>query len=181
MNVAVPSRAGNKWSMPRYKREWQTVCAVLPAYLADGTNGTMITYADATTEAVPYRIGWVVEDLLSALGASRAVLTKQSQAYLGRHARRVPLCTMQGLCLVPVKSRIPMSRSDAATGYVVLCHVTDVLCVAHTNRVYFGTCCYVTVYDTIRTLWHNLNRAKTLNHTLEETLWPSTLPSSPGA
>ena len=48
--------------LPRYKTGWRQICAILPAYLPDGTNGTTITYLDGTMEKIPYRLCWVLND-----------------------------------------------------------------------------------------------------------------------
>lgn len=42
----------NIWSLPRYKREWHNICALLPAYLPDGCNGSYILYEDGSEEEV---------------------------------------------------------------------------------------------------------------------------------
>jgi hypothetical protein len=59
MTTRICSRTGAKWTIPRYKRDWQNICALMPSYLEDGTNGTVVTYLDSSTEAVYYRLPWV--------------------------------------------------------------------------------------------------------------------------
>ena len=86
MTTRVCSRTGAKWAIPRYKRDWRSICALMPSYLDDGTNGTVVTYLDDSTEAVYYRLQWVLDDLLGYMHTSRAVLTKQSKAYLSKGA-----------------------------------------------------------------------------------------------
>lgn len=167
----ICSRTGMKWNIPRYKREWQHICALMPSYLEDGTNGTAITYLDNSKELISYRLQWVLDDLLGYLRTSRDVLTKQSRTYLGKSARRVPLLASPQFCLVPVKGRMPISRSDMATGYVVLNHVEDVIPDRGSNRVYFTGAHYITVLDTTETLWRNLNTAKEMKENL---LWEAT-------
>ena len=160
MTTRKCSRMGAKWSMPRYKQNWQSICALLPAYLEDGTNGTVVTYLDSSTEVVAFRLQWVVDDLLLYLHTDRAALIKRSRMYLGRNARRLPLIASPEFCLVPVKGREALLRNDGSTGYVVLTHVADVIPRGGENRVYFTGGTYITVYDTTRTLWENLNLAK---------------------
>ena len=177
----VCSRMGAKWTMPRYKQEWRNICALLPAYLEDGTNGTVVTYLDSSTEAVAYRLQWVVDDLLLHLHTDRAALIKRSRTYLGRNARRVPLIASSELCLVPVKGREALLRNDGSTGYVALDHVADVIPRGKENRVYFTGGTYITVYDTTRTLWENLNLTKEMKKNMEEYLCQSTPLHSVGA
>ena len=170
LTTRMCSKSGAKWTIPRYKREWQRICALMPAYLEDGTNGTAITYLDNSKELIAYRLQWVLDDLLGYLRTNRAVLVKQSRGYLGKQARRVPLLASPDFCLVPVKGRERISRSDTATGYVVLRYVEDVIPCSSGNRVYFSGGTYITVYDTTRTLWANLNLAKEMK---EKLLWES--------
>ena len=178
MTTRICSRTGAKWTIPRYKRDWQNICALMPSYLEDGTNGTVVTYLDSSTEAVYYRLPWVLDDLLGYLRTSRAVLTKQSRAYLGKQARRVPLLASPQFCLVPVKGRTVYNKYEQVTGYVVLRHVEDVIPDGATNRVYFTGGQYITVLDMTETLWHNLNTAKEMK---EKLLWESTQLQSVGA
>ena len=63
----------------------------MPVYLADGTNGTEITYLDGTAEQMDKRLCWVLNDLLFHLRSSTSVLMRQSRMVLGKTARRVPL------------------------------------------------------------------------------------------
>ncbi len=172
------SRIGNKWTIPRYKREWRSICALLPAYLHDGTNGTMVTYLDGSDEAVGYRIPWVLDDLLGYLRTSRAVLTRQSKAYLGKQARRVPLIASEEFSLVPVKGRDELAKGDGTVGYIVMEHVADVIPRGAVNTVYFQGGAGITVLDTTRTLWGNLNLTKDMK---EEILWQSTQSHCPVA
>ena len=176
------SRTGAKWQTPRYKRDWRDICALLPAYLEDGTNGTMVTYLDDTDEAVPYRLQWVLDDLLLFLGTSRELLTKRSREYLGKQAKRVPLLASKDFCLVPVKGREAIGTYDSVGGYVVLGYVEDVIPRDEMNRIYFTNGKYLTVYDSTRTLWANLNLTKELKAKFEEELqWQSTQLQSPVA
>ena len=178
MTTRICSRTGAKWTIPRYKRDWQNICALMPSYLEDGTNGTVVTYLDNSTEAVYYRLPWVLDDLLGYLRTSRAVLTKESRACLGKQARRVPLLASPQFCLVPVKGREVYNKYEQVTGYVVLRHVEDVIPDGATNRVYFTGGQYITVLDMTETLWHNLNTAKEMK---EKLLWESTQLQSVGA
>ena len=179
LTTRICSRTGAKWTIPRYKRDWQNICALMPSYLEDGTNGTVVTYLDNSTEAVYYRLPWVLDDLLGYLRTSRAVLTKQSRTYLGKQARRVPLLASPQFCLVPVKGRDELSKGDGTVGYIVLNHAQDVIPDKGAgNRVYFSGNTYITVHDTTRTLWANLNLAKDMK---EKLLWESTQLQSVGA
>ncbi len=178
MTARTISRTGTKWTIPRYKREWQRICALMPQYLEDGTNGTAITYVDHSKELIAYRLQWVLDDLLGYLRTSKAVLTKESRTYLGKEARRVPLLASREFCLVPVKGRTVYSKYELVTGYVVLGHVEDVIPHGEENRVYVTGNQYITVLDTTTTLWRNLNLAKEMR---EHTLWESTPLQSAGA
>ena len=125
------SRTSMYWQLPRYRQQWRNICAILPVYLPDGTNGCRIVYDDGTDEHIGARLSWVLDDLLGHRCSSRAVLQKQSQrmsdsAGMAHHQRRLPLLLGDVLCLVPVKARRPYSRSHAADGYVVLSQVKGV-------------------------------------------------------
>ena len=178
MTARTISRTGTKWTIPRYKREWQRICPLMPSYLEYGTNGTAITYVDQSQELIAYRLQWVLDDLLGYLRTSKAVLTKESRTYLGKEARRVPLLASQEFCLVPVKGRTVYSKYELVTGYVVLSHVEDVIPHGEENRVYVTGNQYITVLDTTTTLWRNLNLAKEMR---EHLVWESTPLQSAGA
>ena len=182
MTTRKISRMGAKWTTPRYKRDWRNICALLPAYLEDGTNGALVTYLDGSDEAVAYRLQWVLDDLLGYLRTSRQVLTSQSKAYLGRQARRVPLIVSPELSLVPVKGREAIGEYDSINGYVVMEHVEDVISCSGANRIYFTGGSFVAVQDALETLWGNLNLTKELKQKLEEELqWQSIPLQSPVA
>lgn len=68
----------NIWSLPRYKREWHNICVLLPAYLPDGCNGSMILYEDGGTEEIKASLSWLLDDLLDYLRSNKAVLQQQS-------------------------------------------------------------------------------------------------------
>ena len=172
------TRIGAKWSLPRYKRDWQNICAMLPTYLDDGTNGTVVYYLDGTTEEVSARLQWVLDDLLRYMHSSIEVITSQSRLRLGKNARRVPLIVTPDFCLSPIKARIPISRSDVGTGYLVLTHVQDVIPYGKENHVYFTGGKYITVLDTTRTVWENLNLTKEMR---EDDIWQLTQSQLVGA
>jgi hypothetical protein len=115
---------------------------------------------------------------LGYLRTSRAVLAKESKRILGKKARRVPLFASPQFCLVPVKGQDELSKGDGTVGYIVLNHAQDVIPADIGNRVYFDTGTYITVHDTTRTLWANLNLAKDMK---EKLLWESTQLQSVGA
>lgn len=33
----MPKMINSMWRLPRYKTDWRDICALLPAYLSDGT------------------------------------------------------------------------------------------------------------------------------------------------
>ena len=172
------TRIGAKWNLPKYKREWKNICAMLPTYLDDGTNGTVVYYLDGTTEEVAARLQWVLNDLLRYMHSSIEVITSQSRLRLGKNARRVPLIVTPDFCLSPIKARIPISRSDVGTGYLVLAHVQDVIPYGKENHVYFTGGKYITVLDTTRTVWENLNLTKEMR---EDDIWQLTQSQCPVA
>ncbi|MBE6113120.1 MAG: hypothetical protein E7195_08940 [Peptococcaceae bacterium] len=151
---------------PRYKTHWQQICAVLPVYLPDGTNGTEILYLDGSTEQIPVRLCSVLDDMLFHQRSSVSVLTRQSRTVLGKNARRVPLVLKQEFCLVPVKGREKIGRYDAVTGYVVLHHAEQLI--QDESGVYIrftgGTC--VRVYDNLRVLEAKIHSTQKLSGTL---------------
>ncbi|MBE6112460.1 MAG: hypothetical protein E7195_05545 [Peptococcaceae bacterium] len=150
--------------LPRYKREWRNICAILPAYLPDGTNGTEITYTDGTAEPVERRLDWVLNDILGHLKSSKAILEKQSKIILDKEVRRVPLILCPDFALVPVKGREAVGEHDKSTGYIVLKQTEKIMpgkgggC-----RICFQGGASLTVYDTPRTLWKNIQLAEQIN------------------
>ena len=150
--------------LPRYKTDWRKICAMLPVYLEDGTNGTVITYLDGTEDAVPNRLCWVLDDLLQYLRSSRAVLAAQSRSVLGKKARRVPLMLSREFCLVPVKGREAIGAYDGMVGYILLQHVQNMVQQKGSTVVQFGDHAAVQVYDQYRTVQANLRRANAVYH-----------------
>ncbi len=110
-----------KAEVPTWQQQWKQICAILPMYLPDDINGTIIYYDDAPPEIVYSTCGYVVEQLMQYLMTSSTILQKRSAQLLGvKDMRRTPMMHSCGLCLMPVKSRKPRSKSDAASGYVVM-------------------------------------------------------------
>ncbi len=153
--------------LPRCKTEWRQICAILPAYLPDGANGTIILYLDGTREEIPNRLCWVLDDLLGYLKSSTAILMKQSRRILGRTARRVPLVLNREFCLVPVKGREVTSRCDGATGYAVLRHVQKLITGETGSRILFNGGTSLNVYDNPRVLLDKIGQAGTLLEQIE--------------
>ncbi len=119
---SVPKQT--QWKMPRYKRDWKAVCAMIPKYLSDGANGTVIYYIDGTTEEYPNRLQWVLDDWLGYWGSSTQLLRKKSAEYLGcKTVKRVPLVVDKACCLLPVKARDSFSKNHGNMGYVVMEYV----------------------------------------------------------
>ena len=148
---------------PRYKQDWRQICAILPAYLPDGTNGTEITYLDGTKEYIANRLCWVLDDLLGHLRSSKAILTAQSRRLLGDKVYRVPLILCDEFILVPVKGREAIGKYDSLLGYIVLHYVTQLVRDNKKTIIYFGSVVTVTVYDYLRTVRQNIERAKMIN------------------
>ena len=132
----------------------------MPVYLADGTNGTEITYLDGTAEQMDKRLCWVLNDLLFHLKSSTSVLTRQSRMVLGKTARRVPLVLKQEFSLVPVKGRERIGEYDSQTGYAVLCHIQSL--VQEGNRLFirFKGGAEVRVYDNARILMKKIRNTR---------------------
>lgn len=120
----------NIWSLPRYKREWHNICALLPAYLPDGCNGSMILYEDGSEEEVKASLSWLLDDLLDYLRSNKAVLQQQSSeiaVQMGkRNKRRLPLILNEAFLLLPVKARATFNRYHGVDGYVVLPKVANI-------------------------------------------------------
>ncbi|MBQ5701966.1 MAG: hypothetical protein IIV70_00065 [Peptococcaceae bacterium] len=148
---------------PRYKQDWRQICAILPTYLPDGTNGTEITYLDGTKEYIANRLCWVLDDLLGHLRSSKAILTAQSRRLLGDKVYRVPLILCDEFILVPVKGREAIGKYDSLLGYIVLHYVTQLVRDNKKTIIYFGSDVTVTVYDYLRTVRQNIERAKMIN------------------
>ena len=119
--MSVPSYA-------RYCTEWRHIYAILPAYLVDGTNGTIVYYTDGSYDISRNRITWVLNDLFEYLLTSKDILARQSIRWMGGiNRRRVPLVVNDTFALVPVTCRQAQRRNDGTTGYVVLQHIHQVL------------------------------------------------------
>lgn len=164
----------NIWSLPRYKREWHNICALLPAYLPDGCNGSMILYEDGGTEEIKASLSWLLDDLLDYLRSNKAVLQQQSSeiaVQMGkRNKRRLPLILNEAFLLLPVKARATFNRYHGVDGYVVLPKVANITeqngkdgCkICFTNQV------KLEVLDNMRTLKNNTILAKEINAYLRE-------------
>ena len=153
---------------PRYQTDWQHICAILPAYLPDGANGTEIIYLDGTVEQIPHRLCRVLDDLLFHLQSSTEVLTRQSRTVLGKTARRVPLVLKPAFTLVPVKGREKIGEYDAVTGYIVLGHAA--MLIQDNTGVYIGFTggTRVRVYDNPRVLEDKIRFTKALNDEIKK-------------
>ena len=139
----------------------------MPVYLADGTNGTEITYLDGTVEQIPKRLCWVLDDLLFHLRSSTSVLTRQSRSVLGKNARRVPLVLKREFSLVPVKGREKIGEYDAVTGYIVLSHAALIRTGEDEAQVQFTSGVTVNVYDNARVLAEKIHIAERLLEQME--------------
>ena len=149
--------------LPRYKREWRNICAILPAYLPDGTNGTEITYTDGTAEPVERRLDWVLNDILGHLKSSKAILEKQSKIILDKEVRRVPLILCPDFALVPVKGREAVGEHDSTVGYIVFRHVQKIMPAYGGTEVHFSGEGTIQVFDRPQTLWANIQTAEKMN------------------
>ena len=164
----------NIWSLPRYKREWHNICALLPAYLPDGCNGSMILYEDGSEEEVNYRLSWVIDDLLAYKRSSKAILQEQSDRLLEElekaKRQRLPLLLTQDVCFVPVKARRPRSRTHCADGYVVLSKVKAFSEQKGKNgcKIKFINQLEIEVLDSVRTLRGNIALAAEMTAYLRE-------------
>lgn len=163
--LAAPAgRSAIRWQLPRYKQQWQHICALLPVYLPDGTNGCRIVYDDGSTEQVAARLSWVMDDLLGYRRSSRAILQQQSRQILeqtepqGRRIR-LPLVLSGDFCLVPVRIRRPFSRRHAADGYVVLSQVQGL-----SDAAWHASAAGTEQQDTIKS---SMKEQYTINHGTE--------------
>ena len=148
---------------PRYKQDWRQICAILPAYLPDGTNGTEITYLDGTNEYIANRLCWVLDDLLGHLRSSKAILTAQSRRMLGNNVRRVPLVLCPEFTLVPVKGREAIGEYHAVIGYVVLRYIDKIISEEKGCRIQFQESTAIQVQERSRTVWENIQKAKAMS------------------
>lgn len=145
-------------NLPRYKRDWRQICAILPVYLYDGTNGTAIYYVDGTAEEIPNRLCWVLDDLLGYLRSSKAILTAQSRRLLG-NVRRMPLVLYPEFILIPVKGREAIGEYHAVIGYVVLRYVENIIAEEKGCRIQFYGGISIQVLERSRTVWENIQKA----------------------
>ena len=170
----MPKIMKNTWSLPRYKREWRDICALLPAYLPDGANGSYILYEDGSVEQVNYRLSWVIDDLLAYWCSNKVLLQQQScqiAAQLGnRHQRRIPLVLREDFCLVPVRARLTSSRNHGANGYVLLNKVKEISQQKEQMgcKISFQNQVELEVLDSMRTLKGNLQLAAKMQEYLRE-------------
>jgi len=166
--------AKNSWQTPRYQKERCDLCALLPDYLSDGTNGNRIYYRDGAIEQGRAQISWVMEDFLASQRTSKEILQLQSRRLLEQLGRsqqnRLPLLLAPDFALMPVKARQPKTRSHAADGYVVYAMVEGIM--PNNNGV--GTKILLRnrqellVLDSTRTLLENLRMTERLAEALKE-------------
>ena len=164
----------NNWQPPRYKAECHNIYALLPTYLSDGTNGTLLYYADGTAEPEDTRLCWVLDDLLGYHYSSKLLLRQQSRwlsEQLGQPLeRRMPLLLTPDFCLVPVKVRLPQSRHHGADGYVV--HSAIAAVTANNdgpgNIILLKNGQEILVLDSLRTLRKNLRLTEQLAQKLAQ-------------
>ncbi len=166
----VCTRIGSKWTTPRYKAQWQQICAITPEFLYNGTNGTIITYIDGSKDAIENRINWVVDDLLRYQRSSLPELVKHSRAYLGKKARRVPLVLSETFTLMPIKAREIHSKNEGAVGYVVMSHVQDIVADEKSNIIRCTNGVEVRALDYPEVLANNFRLAKNLQRMMEQDL-----------
>ncbi len=152
---------------PKYKTAWRDICAILPAYLPGGINGTEITYLDGTVEQIDKRLCWVLDDLLFHLRSSTAVLTRQSRIMLNKNAHRVPLVLKREFSLVPVKGREKIGEYDAVTGYIVLSHTKELVQAGGGVYISFTGGTRVRVYDNPRILEDKIRLTRTLTDNMK--------------
>lgn len=164
----------NSWQIPRYKTEGQQICALFPAYLSDGTNGSQLYYMDGSIEQSRARLSWVLEDWLSHWHSSKPLLQRRSRRLLEQLGRsqqnRLPLLLTPDFALMPVKARQPKTRSHAADGYVVYNMVVAV----EKNKDGAGSIILLKngqqlfVLDSLRTLRENLQMMKQLAEAMKK-------------
>lgn len=122
--------AKNSWKQPRYRKECNQVCALLPIYLPGDINGAWIYYTDGGMEQSTAQFSWVLNDLLAYQRSSKSFLLQQScwmLSQLGQpQRRRLPLLLAPEFGLMPVKARQPWSRNHAADGYVVYARIETI-------------------------------------------------------
>ncbi len=152
-----------QWKLARYKQNWRDICAILPKYLGDGTNGTVIYYTDGSTEVVGRRLVWVLDDLLAYLCTDKRLLHQKAVASLEQQeSYRVPLVVNRQLCLVPIKGRKRISKYDSQVGYAVLHHIESIQAAADGTLVQFNSGQSITALDSMRTLKKNLQLTEEL-------------------
>ena len=170
----MPKIVKNIWTLPRYKKEWRNICALLPIYLSDGTNGSYILYEDGSIEQVSFRLSWVIDDLLAYWCSNKTLLQEQScqiAAQLGnRHQRRIPLALREDFCLVPVRARLTSSRNHDANGYVFLNRVKEISQQKEQIgcKISFQSQVELEVLDSMRTLKRNLQLAEKMTEYLRK-------------
>ena len=150
------------WNLPEYKRRWGDVCAIMPAYLDNGVNGTEVTYLDGSVEQVGHRLVWVLDDLLGYLRSSKTILSKQSCRVLhGKdcEGRRVPLVLSPRFNLLPVKGREARGHDDQM-GYLVLYHMKTFMPSGKGTVVQFDNQVTLDVYDSTHTFSKNVEKTQ---------------------
>ncbi len=169
----------NSWHFSRYKARRCNICALLPVYLPDGTNGSQIYYMDGSVEQSVARVSWVLEDWLSHWHSSKPLLQRQSRRLLEQLGRpqqkRLPLLFAPDFALMPVKARQPQSHSHAADGYVVY----NLIATIAKNKE--GPGCIIWLkngqellaLDSLRTLQTNLQMMAQLTKAMKDAELPS--------
>lgn len=159
------------WQMPRYKTHWRNICAILPVYLSDGSNGSQVLFDAGSVEYVQARLSWVLNDFFSQWCSSKALFLQRSQWILQQlgypYRRRLPLLVAEDLVLVPVKVRQPLSRNHGADGYVVLSKVIHISAKENGTAIILKNQNSIQVLDSLRTMRQNLKLAMALHIEME--------------
>ncbi len=149
------------WRLPRYKKDWKSICAMLPVYLQDGTNGTVVYYIDGSTEQIGHRLELVVNQEMCLVPVKgRKAFTKNDGA--------------SGYVVLEYVESIQRTYSDESLSRTVsrkaraqqmkLQQKQAELEQDGKTMVYLSRNWEIAVYDSIRVLHQNLNLGAALKY-----------------
>lgn len=93
------------------------LCAILPRYEQDGSNGTDILFEDGSRINHKRKVRAVIKELASLYQKDLTLIREHAAKALGQKTM-LPISITPGITLVPFKVRKPIGQNDGAIGYV---------------------------------------------------------------
>jgi len=99
--------------------EWLSkgMCAILPRYEPDGTNGSDILFEDGKRLTHKRKVRMVIKELAGLYQKDLTLIRGHAAQELGQKSM-LPIYINPAIVLVPFKTRKPIGKDDGALGYV---------------------------------------------------------------